>query len=305
MKVNTPSHLRKFASKMYDNVDKKTLQSTRPLEDIPLDMNISDWIYQLLFAGIGIYSPDNKKLNQQYNDTVLNLAANGQLAFLISDDSICYGANYPFSHVIIQDEVAEKHSINTIFQLAGRAGRVGTSWVAFIHIGDNTTQRIISYIRGEEGSGISEEAINLEKCFNDILYMEKEQNKQLQKKKAKPDDIIVVNYGNDNMEKVRQLIKMNELREKEKLKQYEKPEVKPRHKNTNGQIKPWHKNTTNSTQSTQSPQSTQSTQSTPGSYVPPHLRNKNNGSTYPNVRNNKHVDKDGWTRIGNGNGNKR
>lgn len=36
------------------------------------------------------------------------------LAFLISDESICYGANIPSENLIIDDELAADKSINTI-----------------------------------------------------------------------------------------------------------------------------------------------------------------------------------------------
>src|SRR5439155_22602860 len=122
---------------------------------------VPDWVMLLLFSGVGIYSPYSDLLDNGYTDLILNMVSDGKLAFLISDDNISYGANYPFSHVIIHDDVALQHSIGTIFQMAGRAGRVGQSWVAYAHIGDKTCQRIMNYIKGIENIGVTEEANNM------------------------------------------------------------------------------------------------------------------------------------------------
>ena len=107
-------------------------------------------------------------LDIRYLDLILDMTADGKLAFLIADDNICYGANYPFSHVVIEDRITNEHSIGTIFQLIGRAGRVGQSWVAYAHVGDVTTKRIMNYINGSESSGVSLEAENLNKCFSKV-----------------------------------------------------------------------------------------------------------------------------------------
>ena len=105
------------------------------------------------------------------------MAAEKKLAFLISDDSICYGANYPFSHVVVEEGVCTNHSIGTIFQLIGRAGRVGQSWVAKAYVGDQTTKRIMDYIRGSEGSGGTIEAVNINIAFQKALVEEAEHKK--------------------------------------------------------------------------------------------------------------------------------
>ena len=52
------------------------------------------------------------------------------LAFIISDQSLCYGTNFPISNVILRDELAKQLNMNEMFQLIGRAGRVGQSWTA-------------------------------------------------------------------------------------------------------------------------------------------------------------------------------
>ena len=79
---------------------------------------ISDKFVMLLFAGIGIYNPGkNTKypLSQKYHDLVLRLASDGKLAYLISDDSICAGTNYPFESLLEGDNVMDKHSLGSFF----------------------------------------------------------------------------------------------------------------------------------------------------------------------------------------------
>ena len=119
--INTPKHISEYCSN--DKISDKKLIRFPDVSHYPLDLNIPDWIYQLLFAGVGIYMPS--KLPKSYTTFILKLASETKLAFMISDYDISYGSNYPFSHVIITDDGAENHSINTIFQLLGRAGRVG------------------------------------------------------------------------------------------------------------------------------------------------------------------------------------
>jgi hypothetical protein len=40
------------------------------------------------------------------------------------------GTNFPISNVILRDDLAERLNMNEMFQLIGRAGRVGQSWTA-------------------------------------------------------------------------------------------------------------------------------------------------------------------------------
>ena len=175
LQINSHKHLKKYAPD-YD-YDISLMQTPKNLESLPLKANIPDWVLLLLFCGVGIYTPYDDKLDKTYTDAVLNLAANGKLSFLIADGSISYGANYPFSHVIIMDDLAKHHSISTIFQLAGRAGRVGQSWVAFVHVGQETAKRILNYIKGDESTGISAEAVNLMKSFDNCINPKQKKEK--------------------------------------------------------------------------------------------------------------------------------
>lgn len=65
---------------------------------------VEDWIIQLLFCGVALYS---KTIDSAvYQNKVDDLAASGFLAYIICDESLCYGTNFPISNVILTDSLA-------------------------------------------------------------------------------------------------------------------------------------------------------------------------------------------------------
>ena len=203
--INSPAHINIHSlidvnAQTGINIDKNLIRSTC-VDHYPLDLNISDWMYQLLFAGIGIYMPGNN-IAKQYTDFVLKLASEGKLAFLISNYDISYGANYPFSHVIITDDGANEHSINTIFQLLGRAGRVGVSWKAFGYVQKDTWSRILEYIKGNNNDA-SVEAENIRETFKKLIESIKEKERlaeieRIRKEKEPPKKTIKISEVQNN-----------------------------------------------------------------------------------------------------------
>lgn len=151
-RVNTINHIKKFCPSFIDSVefDITNLQNINILENYNLNMDISDKLMLLLFAGIGVYDPDDRLLKQEYNKVILNMMKNGELAFIFSGEHIFYGAHFPLSHVYICDDIAENHSIKSIFQLMGRAGRAGQSYIAFAHIEDYCKDKFQEYILGDK-----------------------------------------------------------------------------------------------------------------------------------------------------------
>lgn len=67
------------------------------------------------------------------------------MAYIITDESLCYGANFPISNVILRDSLVRKLNMNEMFQLIGRAGRVGQSWTARAFLGNEGLQKYIFY----------------------------------------------------------------------------------------------------------------------------------------------------------------
>jgi len=88
---------------------------------------------KLLFCGVAVYSQTG--LSAKYLDKVEELASQNFLAYIITDQSLCYGANFPISNVVLRDSLVIKLNMNEMFQLIGRAGRVGQSWTARAFLG--------------------------------------------------------------------------------------------------------------------------------------------------------------------------
>jgi hypothetical protein len=165
--INSEAHIKKYCKKEVSKLMGKNMRNPPPIESILYTkFDIPDELLTLLYAGVGVYSTINKNLCPNYLKTVLEMASNGQLAYIISDVSICYGTNYPINRIIVTDEFAEKHSINTLFQLFGRAGRVGRSWIAVIYVSQKTGKKLINYAQ-EKSKIVVVEADNMIKTFNE------------------------------------------------------------------------------------------------------------------------------------------
>lgn len=156
--INTSAHVSKYAMGR-----KIEIRNNYPIEMIP-SMNVPEWILELLICGVGIYTT-SKLLDDIYIKHVLELASKGQLSYLVADMTIAYGTNYPFNKVIVTDDFARQHSLNTIFQLMGRTGRVGQSWTSKVYIEKKTKERIINFIHGREENNI--ELKNMNSTFID------------------------------------------------------------------------------------------------------------------------------------------
>ena len=87
-------------------------------------------------------------VNDVYLDTVLELASQGRLEYLIADSSIVYGTDYPIGGVFITEEFSNKHSLNTIYQLISRAGRGSNAMFANVYMPDSCAQKIIGSVQG-------------------------------------------------------------------------------------------------------------------------------------------------------------
>lgn len=148
--INTKEHIRTYAKKTNLAINKSSIRFEVNPSDIPMDsMTVQDELMILLLCGVGVYTP-SFNLNPVYLATVLRLAEEGKLAYLISDASISYGTNYPINRVFITADFSEKYSINTIFQLMSRAGRVGKSWIAEAYVDNECAMRLIKTTTSNE-----------------------------------------------------------------------------------------------------------------------------------------------------------
>jgi hypothetical protein len=155
--INTSAHCAKYGGQ------KISFRSPLDLESIDLgSMGVFDDLKLLLCAGIGVYDVG---LNSAYLDVVLALASTGALAALVAGSQISYGTNYPFGKVIIPDEFAD-HSPYTMFQLMGRAGRVGRAWKAEVVMSDKVAGDIMEFVKNPDKPNI--EAANIIEVFADL-----------------------------------------------------------------------------------------------------------------------------------------
>lgn len=150
----------------------KERRSTIPPRSLPVLEYIKwdtivceDRLLMGLALGIGIFSPI--RMHESYTRTVIELASNGHLAFLVADDDICYGTNYPIENVIVDHTCMSTHSVKTIFQVFARAGRPGKSWRSNIYADSSIIEIINEYIYST--SYIDKETINMNKALHMVV----------------------------------------------------------------------------------------------------------------------------------------
>jgi hypothetical protein len=173
--IGTLEHLKKYCQKNIHNINIPLIAKETYIETLPFESNVTDVLLLLLACRIGIYSPVDKQLDNKYISYVLDRASTGDFAFLITDGSISYGTNYPISRVIVSDDFAESYSINTLFQLFGRAGRVGQSWIAEVFISNKVSKKILDYVNNPNDRTNIIESINIQETIKQVI--EKENNK--------------------------------------------------------------------------------------------------------------------------------
>ncbi len=215
LQINTHEHIKNFAKyvKCYDDT---LLKNVITPESIDISTyTIEEPVNFLLYMGIGIYS---KNLPSDYTDLVLEMLSERQLAFIITDESFCYGANYQISNVIINDDLADNHSINTILQLIGRTSRIGKSWAGKVYLDTNTKKRLSEFFDAPNND-CSNEGKNITTAFNSIIEeieLEIKKEKELLEKKEKERELYL------ERKKAEEIKKKAELEELEAKKNAEK-----------------------------------------------------------------------------------
>lgn len=122
-------------------------------------MREDDSIIILLLSGVGIYSILNE--GTVYHDIMMNLASKGALPYIIADPSIGYGTNMPINREIIKEDLeVNSYSVNSIFQMIGRAGRVNKSWRAEAYLPDQLIEKIMKYVKNPTELQIETDNIN-------------------------------------------------------------------------------------------------------------------------------------------------
>lgn len=220
--INTEKHVLRYA----DGI-KIEYRNYYPIECHPR-MNIPEWIMELLICGVGIY---DGTLDRKYTNHIFDLASKGQLSYLVANSGIVYGTNYPFSKVIIDKEFSKNHSLNTIFQLMGRSGRVGQSWSSKVYIDRITKDRIMDFIKGEKEEI---ELNNMNETFRKIIEVKIETNTVINKKIENEEEVIEMEsnwFSEMKNEEIEHNIKMEKREEirKNMIKQEIKIEVKSKY----------------------------------------------------------------------------
>ena len=156
--VATDSHQQKFRGQVQqvrDSIDPEEIithsvergKNTVRFIDVTV---VHDDLIMLLICGIGVYDPADSRLDADYNSLVVSLSSQGRLAYVISNVSMVYGTNHPFSRVIITPEFADHHSPQTLCQGMDRAGRVGKCGKAETLVTVETAMKILDFVQRPE-----------------------------------------------------------------------------------------------------------------------------------------------------------
>lgn len=175
LKINTKHHFEYYGLPQKSEIQKIEFRKDYSLAD--LFFNVNDEIVLMLFAGIGIF--DEKTINcKEYSKEIRRKAKNMFLAYLISHQDILYGANLPVHNVIIDDSIVNNFSISSIFQIMGRAGRIGKSWISNCYLSNKLAEKIESFVHStqEEKEIHQIEAINIEKKIQSIYGVKNSTN---------------------------------------------------------------------------------------------------------------------------------
>lgn len=176
--INTREHIRRYAKKTSLQIDANAIRSEIDCTNIVTkSFNMSEDLLLLLCAGVGIYVSSDM-VDKKYSSLVLEYAEAGKLAYIISDSSIAYGTNYPINRVFVTKDFSDTHSLNTVYQLISRAGRVGKSWLAEAFVDDECAKRIISMTRVMSDND-NVEVKHLNELYEDIKAVNDEKDKEL------------------------------------------------------------------------------------------------------------------------------
>ena len=168
IKVNSEEHIDSFA-KYVKSYDKSILREKFNCEDIDISrFGVSDEIKMLLYMQVGVYC-DN--LDSNYTDKVLELLNENKLTYLICSENFCYGANFSINKIIITDEIGDRLSLNSIFQLIGRTSRVSKSYSGETYIDTKTMNRIVNFFKNINDNN-DESTIIREGFDNYKIYIE-------------------------------------------------------------------------------------------------------------------------------------
>lgn len=146
--VNTQKHILSHARGSMLSINASTMRVSLGPDEIEAimtcEMNVPESLRALLACGVGVIGTVSSPI---YNNIVSRLFTEGKLAFAVSDVGIAYGTNVPLNRIIATKDFTDAYSINTIYQLIARAGRVGKSWIAEAFIDATCADKIVQSIQ--------------------------------------------------------------------------------------------------------------------------------------------------------------
>lgn len=107
-------------------------------------MSVPKDLILLLLAGVGVCS--RTITNNYYKEFVFRYASRGTLAFVVADETISFGTNYPFNRVMMTQDFVDAHSIETINQVSARGGRLNLAYYTETFVPSSVIPRFIKYI---------------------------------------------------------------------------------------------------------------------------------------------------------------
>lgn len=154
--VNTPDHASRF-----DHPPPRT-PAVMPVLPDEYEDSFPEFMYALLLSGIGVY--DFSQCTEHQRRLVMRIVR--QLSFLFAGKEIVFGTNIEgLTHLFIDKEFGDAASRNVLFQLIGRAGRVGQSYEALIVMNsDAILRRIMSF-----ENTVDEDAAYFEGVFSPLV----------------------------------------------------------------------------------------------------------------------------------------
>ena len=175
--INTRSHINKYSKHALAIMNSAKFRISNTINTNMIDdFHITEDVKLALLSGICFYTnptadsenisqiPDN---DEDYLNMALELTSRRNVEVLIADSSICYGTDYPFGGVIITQEFANTHSLNTLYQLMSRAGRGRKSSNAEIYVSSECVEKILATVRSGH-KYVNQETENMIKVFNSL-----------------------------------------------------------------------------------------------------------------------------------------
>ena len=131
-------------------------------------LNLPSEVAFAFLLGIGVYAPNDPNIPAEFTNLVISIANQGYFAYIISNTDIAYGTNWEIENILIDKTCFQNnaHSIDTLFQLFARAGRVGKSWKATIYCDHEIIMMLNNFIFSNED--VNESGI-LKKIITNIV----------------------------------------------------------------------------------------------------------------------------------------